>query len=108
MNENEAIVVLCTAPDPEVAASLAQGLVEAGLAACVNVLPGVRSFYLWEGELHQDGELQLVIKSHRDRFDELEAWLMRHHPYDVPEVLALPVMAGSAPYLAWMRERLRR
>lgn len=106
MPEEEIVLVLCTAPDAEVAARLARGLVEAGLAACVNVLPGVRSFYVWEGEPTEDAELQLVLKTYRSRFDAVAAWLVEHHPYDVPEVLAVPVVAGSEAYLAWMHEHL--
>lgn len=96
-------LVLCTAPSAEVAAELARGLVQAGLCACVNVLPGVRSFYVWQGELCDDAEVQLFIKTRAARFDEVAAWLAEHHPYDEPEVIAVPIEAGSPGYLAWLR-----
>jgi periplasmic divalent cation tolerance protein len=102
--EDEPLVVLCTAPSEDVGAALARGLVEAKLAACVNLVPGVRSLYLWQGAVHDEREVQLVIKTRRARFDALERWLSDHHPYDVPEVLALSVAGGSADYLRWIEE----
>ncbi|MCA9714556.1 MAG: divalent-cation tolerance protein CutA [Myxococcales bacterium] len=102
MQADDPILVLCTAPDDVVGARLARGLVEQRLAACVNMIAGVRSFYRWKGTLHDDAEVQLVIKSRRGRFDALREWLGEHHPYDVPEVLALPIVAGSEPYLEWI------
>ena len=105
MTPDEALLVLCTAPDGEVAEKLARGLVEQKLAACVNVIPGLRSFYVWKGELCDDAEVQLLIKTRRAHFDELAAWLGEHHPYEVPEILALPIATGSEPYLAWMSKQ---
>lgn len=104
----DAIVVLCTCPDEEVARRLAGGLVEAGLAACVNVLPGIRSIYRWGGEVHDDGEVLMMVKSHRTAYPELEAWLLEHHPYEVPEVLALPITRGSPAYLEWLNGEMQR
>ncbi|HEY6558577.1 MAG TPA: divalent-cation tolerance protein CutA [Polyangiaceae bacterium] len=98
----KAIVVLCTAPDRAVAERLARGVVEARLAACVNLVPDVRSIYRWQGELHDEAEVQLVIKTRIDRFDALEAWLKEHHPYEVPEVIGLSAVAVSMPYLSWI------
>jgi periplasmic divalent cation tolerance protein len=106
--ETEApILVLCTAPDATVGAQLARGLVDAKLAACVNVVPGLRSFYFWEGEVHDDAEVQLLIKTRRERFEELEAYVKAHHPDDVPELLALPIEGGSKEYLGWLSEQTR-
>jgi len=102
----DALVVLCTVPDEPTAERLARGLVEARLAACVNVLGGVRSFYRWKGAVQDDRELQLVIKTRRTHFDALAAWIAREHPYEVPEVLALPVVAGAASYLRWLRDHV--
>lgn len=99
-------VCLCTAPSAEVAAELARGLVEATLAACVNIVPGVRSIYRWKGEVQDDGEVLLIIKTSAERFDAMRDWLVEAHPYDVPEVLALPVDAGADAYLAWVLESL--
>ena len=98
-------VVLCTAPDAAQAARLARGLVDARLAACVNVVDGVRSFYRWEGEVQDDAEVQMIIKTQRSRIAALFDWLNEHHPYDVPEMLALPVSSGSEAYCRWLREQ---
>lgn len=105
--ENELVVVLCTVPDEGAAQKLAHGMVEARLAACVNALPGVKSFYRWQGKLHVDSEIQLVIKTRRGRFEELAAWLRANHPYDVPEVVAIPAERVSEEYLAWAVEQTR-
>lgn len=96
------LVILCTAPDAEVGATLARGLVDARLAACVNLVPGLRSFYRWEGAVHDDPEVQLLIKTREERFDAVAAWIDEHHPYDVPELIALPIAKGSGAYLEWM------
>jgi len=101
---DDAVVVLCTAPDDAVAASLARGIVEARLAACVNVVGGLRSFYRWDGAVQDEPEVQLVIKTRGARLEALEAYLVAHHPYDVPELLVLPTAGGSAAYLAWLRD----
>jgi periplasmic divalent cation tolerance protein len=95
---------LVTVPDAETGERLARALVAEGLAACVNLLPSVRSFYVWKGEMRDDAELLLVIKTSATRVDELIARVLAMHPYDVPEVLALPVDTGSPDYVAWVRE----
>lgn len=98
----EALVVLVTAPSADVAAELARALVEERLAACGNILPGVKSIYRWQGRVHEDAEALLVLKTTRTRFEALRERVLALHPYDVPEVIALPVEAGSAAYLAWI------
>lgn len=98
----DAIVVLVTAPSAEQAAELARALVEERLAACGNVVSGVRSIYRWEGKVQDDAEALLVLKTTRARLEELRERVLALHPYEVPEVLALPVEAGSARYLAWI------
>ncbi len=105
VEDEEALVVLCTAPDMDTAVRLGRGLVEARLAACVNVVPGLRSIYRYEGEVHDEAEVQLLVKTRRGCFAALEAWLDAHHPYDVPEVLALPVAAGAPGYLSWLTQQ---
>ena len=97
-------VVLCTCPDGDVARRLGGGLVESGLAACVNVLPQIRSIYRWQGETCDDPEVLMIIKTTQAAYPELGCWLGRNHPYDVPEVLALPVGSGSAAYLDWVAQ----
>lgn len=104
----EAVVVLCTCPDGAVARRLAGGLVEAGLAACVNVLPAIRSIYRWEGEVQDDEEVLMIVKTRGAAYPELEAWLLEHHPYEVPEVLALPIRQGSPAYLEWLNAETQR
>src|SRR5512139_2278609 len=98
----DALVVLVTTPSPERAAEIARALVEERLAACGNVVPGLRSIYRWEGKVQDDQEALLVLKTTRARFEALRARVIALHPYEVPEVLALPVEAGSARYLAWI------
>lgn len=98
----DALVVLVTTPTPDRAAEIARALVEERLAACGNVVPGLRSIYRWEGRVQDDAEALLVLKTTRARFEALRARVLALHPYEVPEVIALPVEAGSAPYLAWL------
>jgi len=100
--ESEPRIVLTTAPDEEVARSLARGLVERRLAACVNVLPRVTSVFRWEGELREEGEVLLVVKSTAARVEEIEAWLVEAHPYDVPECVSLAAASVEARYLKWL------
>ena len=102
MVDDDPLLVLCTAPDEATGARLAGGLVEGKLAACVNLVLNLRSFYVWKGALHDDAEVQLLIKTRRSRYPALEAWLLEHHPYEVPEVVACRIEAGSADYLAWV------
>jgi periplasmic divalent cation tolerance protein len=101
-----ALLVLCTAPNVEVAATLARGLVEARLAACVNVLPEIRSFYRWEGAVQDEPESQLLIKTDRSRFEAVRDWIVQHHPYDVPEVIAFEITEGAPAYLRWLAEQV--
>jgi periplasmic divalent cation tolerance protein len=100
-------IAFCTCPDTATASRLAKMLVEERLAACVNVIGGVASTYRWNGEVHVDAEVLLVIKTMADRFEAMEARLVALHPYDVPEVLAIEPDAGAAPYLAWLERETR-
>jgi periplasmic divalent cation tolerance protein len=100
------IVVLSTASSAAEAEVIARRLVEERLAACVNVVTGVRSFYRWKGKIEDSPEWLLVIKSSRGRFEELRAALEKLHSYDVPEVIALPVVEGTKNYLHWMEGEL--
>jgi periplasmic divalent cation tolerance protein len=88
----------------EEASSIARSLVEARLAACVNVLPGITSIYRWEGAVEESPECLLIVKSTRERYPELEAAIRSLHSYDIPEIVALPLVAGLEPYLAWLTE----
>ena len=98
----DALVVLVTAPDAEVAARLARTLVEEKLAACGNVLPAVRSIYRWEGKVCDEQEALLVLKAPVERFPALRDRVLALHPYEVPEVVALRIEDGSEKYLAWI------
>jgi periplasmic divalent cation tolerance protein len=100
---DDVVVVLVTCPDEDSAATIARALVEERLAACVNVGGGVRSIYRWQGKVEESDERLLVVKARADRLEALAARVAALHPYDVPEVLALPVRGGLAPYLDWVR-----
>jgi periplasmic divalent cation tolerance protein len=95
-------LVLVTCPQPELAARLARTLVEEGLAACGNLVPGLRSIYRWEGETVDEPEVLLLLKTTAARFEALRERVVALHPYQVPEVISLVVDAGHAPYLAWV------
>ncbi len=98
----ERIVVLSTCASAEEAEKIARVLVEKRLAACVNVLAGVRSFYRWKGALEDAAEWLLLIKSRRDLFTQLRAALEAAHSYEVPELVVLPIIDGSPAYLSWL------
>lgn len=100
---SDAILVLTACPDEATAARIARDLVESGLAACVSRLPGAHSTYRWEGRLQDEPEVLLLIKTLATRFETLEMRLKSLHPYEVPEIIALPVVNGSPEYLAWLR-----
>ena len=103
----DALVVLVTTPTPERAAEIARAVVDERLAACGNVVPGLRSIYRWEGKVQDDVEALLVLKTTRARFEALRERILALHPYQVPEVIALAIEAGSAPYLAWIGAETR-
>ena len=103
VSESSVRVVMITAPDADTAAELARALVTERLAACVNLVPGIRSFYRWEGQVNDDSEVLLLAKTRDDRCAALAARVLDLHPYDLPEVLALPAVGGSEAYLDWVR-----
>ena len=100
------IVVYTTCSGAKEAEKLARHLVENRLAACVNVLPRVGSFYRWKGQVQKDAEVLLIIKSSRGLFDRLRREVERLHSYEVPELIALPIVDGAQPYLNWMEQEL--
>jgi periplasmic divalent cation tolerance protein len=102
-----ALLVFCSHPDAEGAATLAAALVEARLAACVQVLPGVTSVYRWQGRIERAGEVVLLIKTWSDRFEVLGAAIRARHPYELPEIMAVEAAAGLPAYLDWMRGETR-
>jgi periplasmic divalent cation tolerance protein len=102
MSGSEARVVLMTAPDSATAQAWARTFVEERLAACVNLVPGLQSVYRWQGAVEEAQEVLLVAKTAADRCDALAARLEALHPYELPELLVLPVSGGSDRYLAWV------
>jgi periplasmic divalent cation tolerance protein len=98
------VIVLTTFPADGDADTLARTLVDERLAACVNILPPMRSIYTWKGATEYAEERQLLIKTKMNRAKELETRLKQLHPYDVPEFLVIPILDGSADYLSWVAE----
>ena len=100
------IVVFVTAPSEDVAVELVRAVVGAGLAACGNILPGIRSIYRWKGEVCDDPEVLIILKTSASRFSLLCECVVTQHPYECPEVISMPVTAGFPPYLAWMQAQM--
>ena len=96
------LIVLTNCPDADVADRLARTLVEQKLAACVNRLPAVHSVYRWQGSVERAVEVPLLIKSTRERLPEIQEAIRALHPYEVPEIVAIPVVAGLPAYLRWV------
>jgi periplasmic divalent cation tolerance protein len=98
----ETVVVLVTAPSAEKAAEIARTLVEEKLAACGSVVPAVRSIYRWQGEVQDETEALLVLKAPRKRLQELSDRVVQLHPYEVPEVIGIPIEGGNERYIDWI------
>jgi len=101
--KNNYCIVIATAPDDSVAESLAEGILSERLAACIH-LHDIRSRYVWEGKLSRDEEIVLWIKTQESQYGRLEAYIQEHHPYDLPEILKVPVTGGLPGYLDWLGE----
>ena len=99
---DQALLVLTNVTDLECAQLVARTLVEARLAACVNLLPAVHSIYRWQGQIEEATEITLLIKTTSQQIDSLQKAIVKLHPYDVPEIIATPIVAGYAPYLQWI------
>ena len=97
------LVVMTTVPDAAAGRTLAEKIVQAGLAACVQILPAMTSVYVWEGEVKRESEHLILVKTDESRFAELEAFISSNHSYDVPEIVALGSQEVSEPYLAWVK-----
>ncbi len=104
----EHLLVITTCPDAPCAEALADHLVREHLAACVNQLPGVRSTYEWQGQVNTEQEVLLFIKTRADAWERVEQAIKSRHPYQVPEVIALPIARGSADYLNWINSLVDR
>lgn len=101
---NDEIVVYITAPNEDEAANIAKALVASRLAACVNIVKNIRSIYSWQGKVEDDSEVLMIVKTRKALFDKLSNTVINLHSYDVPEVIAIPIIDGSANYLTWLRE----
>ena len=101
-------IAMVTVGNPEEGERIANALVDERLAACCSLVPGVRSVYRWKDEVHRDEETLIVIKTRRERFEELRKRVLELHSYEVPEIIALPIVAGHEPYLNWIRAETRR
>jgi periplasmic divalent cation tolerance protein len=101
-------LVLVTAPNLATARELAQAALEARLVACANLVPKIESHYWWQGKLEQSSEILLLLKTTRRRLAALERCIMKRHPYDTAEVLAVPLASGSQRYLTWMTEAVSK
>jgi periplasmic divalent cation tolerance protein len=97
---SEHCVIFITAESKEEAEKLSRGLVELKLAFCVSFIPKIRSTYYWEGKIHVDEEFLLIVKTRKDRYDDLEGWVKNNHSYAVPEIIALPIEHGLPAYLS--------
>jgi periplasmic divalent cation tolerance protein len=104
MQTHDFQIVLTTCPDAEIAETIARSLVAEGLAACVNVLPPVRSIYTWKGRVETAEEYLLLVKSQRLQYESIERRIRALHPYELPEIVAVPIATGLAGYLAWLAQ----
>ena len=95
--------MLTTCATEEQASELAQGLIDQALAACVNIIPNIQSWYRWQEEICNTTELKLIIKCRTSQSNAVYHWLLLHHPYEVPEILVIPVSAGHHSYINWMK-----
>jgi periplasmic divalent cation tolerance protein len=98
------IVIFITAPNEDEAASIARSLVEARLAACANIVRNIRSIYTWQGSIQDDNEVLMMVKTRKSLFSKVSVKVRELHSYDVPEIIALPIIDGSPDYLNWLKE----
>lgn len=102
---SDAILILCTCPDEITARKIAQRLLQDRQAACVNLVPHITSLYVWEGQQEEQQEVQMLIKTRRTLFRCVEAQITELHPYEVPEIIAIPIEDGSTAYMRWLQEQ---
>lgn len=101
------IAVLVTASGKEEAEKIAQVVLTQKLAACVNIIPGVQSYFWWEGKIDSSPEVSMIIKTDEKKFNELAQAVRQAHSYDTPEIIALPIVAGDEKYMKWMNDALK-
>ncbi|MCG6976139.1 MAG: divalent-cation tolerance protein CutA [Acidiferrobacterales bacterium] len=104
MDKSNHLVVYCTCPEEKTAEKIARALVTEGLAACANILPGVKSVYRWKGQIESVNESLLLIKINSASYENIERRIVELHPYELPEVIGVPITAGLEPYLAWLTQ----
>jgi len=107
MSESSPQLILNTCPDQQTADSIATALVEQGLAACVNIVPGIQSVYRWEGKVENSKEFLMFIKSRRELFPQIRTEISLIHSYHTPEIICLPIIDGSLNYLQWISDCVR-
>lgn len=103
-----ASVVYVTAPDEGTAKTLARGLIQCKLAACINIIPSITSIYMWEGEINEDPEVLMMIKTKTSKIDDISKYIREHHPYKVAEVISVPIENGNAPYMDFLTKILEQ
>jgi periplasmic divalent cation tolerance protein len=104
----EPLLILTNLPDAQSAQTVARKLVESKLTACINILPAVQAIYRWKGAIEEATEVTLMIKTTRARYAELECMIKEMHPYEVPEIIGLPILAGLPNYLAWIAQETKK
>jgi periplasmic divalent cation tolerance protein len=102
------IVVFCTVPDEYVAEKIANKVVQKKLAACCNIIPGLRSIYIWKNEIQDDKEMLLIIKTKKDIFTKLQKAITEIHPYSIPEIISISIENGSKNYLNWVEQNVKQ
>lgn len=98
------VAVFITVPNEDEGAVIAKALVESRLAACVNIVKNIRSIYSWQGKIEDDSEVLMIAKTRRKLFSDLESRVKELHSYDVPEIIAVPIVSGSGDYLKWLKD----
>jgi periplasmic divalent cation tolerance protein len=101
------IVVFCTVPSENIAKKIAGELIKNHIAACCNIVKGLTSIYFWENQVQEDNELLLIIKTKNKMFDKLEKTILEIHPYEIPEIIALPIIRGHNKYIKWIDENVK-
>lgn len=106
-SEESFIIIYCTCPDSNAAEILAKKLLEEKLIACANLLSGLESHYWWEGKIQKDREVLLILKTRQSLFKAIEIMIQQNHPYQVPEIIALPILQGNVSYLSWIQDSVK-
>lgn len=102
------IVILCTVPNLETAQQISHLVVSEKLAACSNIVPDLKSIYLWENSVQKDAELLLIMKTRAELYDQIELKIRENHPYSIPEIIAIPIIKGNSHYLKWIDDNVKK